>query len=35
MPKPINIDRCAVWDVRDLDRAFDALKDNASRNEWD
>jgi predicted DNA-binding transcriptional regulator AlpA len=34
MPKPIHIDRISVWDVRDLDRAFDALKDGPRRNPW-
>jgi len=34
MPKPILIDRCAIWDVRDLDLAFDALKDWGNRNPW-
>jgi predicted DNA-binding transcriptional regulator AlpA len=34
MPKPVHIDRCAIWDVRDLDRAFDDLKDGRGRNPW-
>lgn len=34
MPQPVKLDGCAIWDVRDLDLAFDALKDVASRNEW-
>jgi hypothetical protein len=34
MPRPILIDRCAIWDVRDLDLAFDALKDWGNRNPW-
>jgi len=35
MPKPLKLDGCTIWDVRDLDAAFDALKDEEGRNEWD
>jgi predicted DNA-binding transcriptional regulator AlpA len=35
MPKPTRIDRCLVWDIRDLDLAFEALKDAEDRNPWD
>lgn len=35
MPKPIHVDGCVIWDVRDLDLAFDALKDGDGRNPWD
>ena len=34
MPKPMHIDKCAIWDVRELDRAFDDLKDGSNRNPW-
>lgn len=27
MPPPLRIDKCVLWDVRDLDEAFDALRD--------
>lgn len=27
LPRAIRIDRRAVWDIRDLDSAFDALRD--------
>jgi predicted DNA-binding transcriptional regulator AlpA len=33
MPKPLHIDKCAVWDVRDLDQAFGALKDGVARRD--
>ena len=26
MPQPIRIDGCVIWDIVDLDRAFDAFK---------
>lgn len=29
MPKPKRVDGCVIWDVRQLDLAFDALPDNA------
>lgn len=38
MPKPRRVGKRAVWDIRALDRAFDALPsdDNADApNEWD
>jgi hypothetical protein len=35
MPRPIVVDGCKIWDIRDLDAAFDALKDGPGRNEWD
>lgn len=28
MPHPIRIDRRAIWDIHDLDAAFDALHEN-------
>lgn len=37
MPKPKKIDGRRVWDVRALDRCFDALlgDDDAEHNPWD
>lgn len=35
MPQPLKVDGCVIWDIRDLDAAFDALKDEDGRNEWD
>jgi len=35
MPQPLRVDGCVIWDVRDLDVAFDALKDSEDRNPWD
>jgi predicted DNA-binding transcriptional regulator AlpA len=35
MPRPFHVDACTIWDVQDLDRAIDALKDETSRNPWD
>jgi hypothetical protein len=38
MPKPIKIDGRNIWDIRALDRAFDALaavNDDADANSWD
>jgi predicted DNA-binding transcriptional regulator AlpA len=32
MPQPIRIDGCVVWDIVDLDRSFEALKE---RNPFD
>jgi predicted DNA-binding transcriptional regulator AlpA len=32
MPSPIKIDGCVVWDIVDLDRSFDQLK---QVNPWD
>ena len=34
MPKPIKIDSRNVWDIRDLDLAFDALKGKDAPNSW-
>jgi predicted DNA-binding transcriptional regulator AlpA len=34
MPKPLYVDKCAIWDVWDLDRAFDELKDCGASNPW-
>lgn len=33
MPQPFNIRSCRLWDIHDLDEAFDALK--SERNETD
>lgn len=36
MPKPKRIDRCAVWDLRRLDSAWDALPgEEPVSNPWD
>ena len=36
MPKPFKIKPCTMWDIRDLDDAFDALKsDHAHPNPLD
>jgi hypothetical protein len=35
MPKPKRIDGCVIWDIRQLDEAFDALDDEANDNSWD
>jgi predicted DNA-binding transcriptional regulator AlpA len=35
MPQPICINRRKVWDVRELDEHFDALKDQPQANPWD
>jgi predicted DNA-binding transcriptional regulator AlpA len=37
MPKPIKIDSRNVWDMRDLDLAFDAPKEDAptTPNSWE
>jgi predicted DNA-binding transcriptional regulator AlpA len=36
MPHPLRIDGCVVWDVQQLDLAFDALRDQNDRaNPWD
>ena len=35
MPKGFHVDGVVLWDVRDLDSAFEALKDGQGRNEWD
>ena len=34
MPAGFKVDGCTIWDVRDLDEAFDALKDGIARNPW-
>ncbi len=35
MPQAIKIDGCAVWDIRQLDRAFDMLAEEAEdTNPW-
>jgi hypothetical protein len=28
MPKPFKIRTCTMWDIRDIDSAFDALKND-------
>ncbi len=35
MPQPKVIDSRRVWDVRALDRSFDALPDRETANPWD
>jgi len=36
MPKPKRLDSCVVWDVREIDLAFDAINGNDDgTNEWD
>ena len=37
MPKPLKIDGRRLWDLRDLDRAFDELlgNDQDDKNPWD
>jgi predicted DNA-binding transcriptional regulator AlpA len=35
MPKPIKIDACSIWDLTELDAAFDELKTPISENPWD
>lgn len=35
MPGATLIDGCKIWDVRALDRAFDALTESAVTNPWD
>ncbi len=32
MPKPVRIDRRAIWDIRDLDRAFDAMREEQAES---
>ncbi|HVZ36154.1 MAG TPA: hypothetical protein VG963_27185, partial [Polyangiaceae bacterium] len=34
MPRPIRIDGCRVWSRLALDRAFDALDQSGTANEW-
>lgn len=33
MPQPFHVDKCVIWDVRDLDRAFDDLKEDEPQEE--
>jgi len=35
MPKPVQINARRVWDLRALDRAFDALGGDTDANPWD
>jgi predicted DNA-binding transcriptional regulator AlpA len=35
MPKPIRINSRTVWDRKQLDEAFEALKDQPEENPWD
>ena len=35
MPEPFKIRTCTLWDIRDLDEAFDALKVERVENEAD
>jgi predicted DNA-binding transcriptional regulator AlpA len=35
MPKPIRIDGRVVWDIKELDDAFENLKDESPNNPWD
>jgi hypothetical protein len=36
MPSPFRIDGCVVWDIQELDLAFDALRDQyGGANPWD
>ena len=35
MPPPIKLDGCTVWDMRQLDRAFDVLaEETEDANQW-
>jgi predicted DNA-binding transcriptional regulator AlpA len=34
MPKPIRIDGRVIWDIRDLDTAFDNLSNPVAANPW-
>lgn len=34
MPAPIKLDGCAIWDVRRLDLAFDALSEPVRKDTW-
>jgi predicted DNA-binding transcriptional regulator AlpA len=34
MPKPFRIDGCTLWDIRELDDAIDALRDD-DPDPWD
>lgn len=31
MPRPLTVDSCRIWDVRELDEAFEALKSGPTR----
>ena len=35
MPKPVRIDGCVIWDLRQLDLAFDVLREPDQVNPWD
>jgi excisionase family DNA binding protein len=35
MPQPIRVGSRVLWDRRELDEAFDALKDKPQSNPWD
>lgn len=35
MPQPVRIDGRVLWDIRDLDAAWENLKAGASANAWD
>jgi predicted DNA-binding transcriptional regulator AlpA len=35
MPRPIRINSRVVWDVNELDEAFDNLKEEPESNPWD
>ncbi|NIX75204.1 helix-turn-helix transcriptional regulator [Microvirga terricola] len=36
MPRPMKIDGCVIWDIRELDAAFDNLSVNQNTvNPWD
>jgi predicted DNA-binding transcriptional regulator AlpA len=35
MPKPVKINSRVVWDRHELDKAFEALKDESEANPWD
>jgi len=35
MPKPVRIDGCVIWDLRQLDLAFDVLGEPDQVNPWD
>jgi predicted DNA-binding transcriptional regulator AlpA len=35
MPQPIRINGRVVWDIKDLDDAFERLKEEPDANSWD
>lgn len=35
MPKPLRVDRRVIWDIQDLDRAFEALRDAGENQDLD